>query len=84
MLFRSVTEALEIDVTGGEQDWDMATWARMIGMHAVDVVQPDVMYMGGMARTLEVARMAQEAEAQRESTVQQEAEAQEPAAGEGA
>ena len=31
-----------------------------------------------------LARMAQEAEAQRESTVQQEAEAQEPAAGEGA
>lgn len=58
---RRVTEALEIDVTGGEQDWDLATWTRMIGMRAVDIVQPDVMYMGGMARTLEVARMAQEA-----------------------
>ena len=55
---RRVTEALEIDVTGGEQDWDMATWTRMIGMRAVDIVQPDVMYMGGMSRTLEVARMA--------------------------
>ena len=30
----------------------------MIGMGAVDIVQPDVMYMGGMVRTLEVARMA--------------------------
>jgi L-alanine-DL-glutamate epimerase-like enolase superfamily enzyme len=58
---RQVTEALKIDVTGGEQDWDMATWTRMIGMRAVDIVQPDVMYMGGMARTLEVARMAHEA-----------------------
>jgi len=55
---RLVTEALALDVTGGEQDWDLATWARMIEMRAVDVVQPDVMYMGGIGRTLKVARMA--------------------------
>ena len=55
---RQVTEALAIDVTGGEQDWDLATWERMIGMRAVDVVQPDVMYMGGLSRTLRVAEMA--------------------------
>lgn len=59
---RAVTEALEIDVTGGEQDWDMGTWSRMIAMKAVDVLQPDVMYMGGMARTLQVAQMAQTAD----------------------
>jgi L-alanine-DL-glutamate epimerase-like enolase superfamily enzyme len=53
-----VSDALAIDVTGGEQDWDLATWARMIEMHAVDIVQPDVMYMGGIVRTLQVARMA--------------------------
>jgi L-alanine-DL-glutamate epimerase-like enolase superfamily enzyme len=58
---RQVSEALDIDVTGGEQDWDLATWQRMMDMHAVDVVQPDVMYMGGMTRTLTVARMAQQA-----------------------
>jgi len=55
---RAVTAAVEVDVTGGEQDWDMATWQRMIDMRAVDVVQPDVMYMGGLSRTLDVARMA--------------------------
>jgi len=55
---RAVTEALDLDVTGGEQDWDLATWARMIEMRAVDIVQPDVMYMGGIARTLRVAEMA--------------------------
>ena len=55
---KQVTDALALDVTGGEQDWDLATWARMIEMRAVDVVQPDVMYMGGIARTLKVARMA--------------------------
>ena len=53
-----VTDALTLDVTGGEQDWDLATWARMIDMRAVDVVQPDVMYMGGIARTLQVVQMA--------------------------
>jgi len=55
---RQVTEALDLDVTGGEQDWDLATWARMIETRAVDVVQPDVMYMGGIARTLLVCAMA--------------------------
>jgi L-alanine-DL-glutamate epimerase-like enolase superfamily enzyme len=55
---RDVTAALSLDVTGGEQDWDLATWQRMIDLRAVDIVQPDVMYMGGMTRTLTVARMA--------------------------
>jgi L-alanine-DL-glutamate epimerase-like enolase superfamily enzyme len=55
---KQVTDALAIDITGGEQDWDLATWARMIEMRAVDIVQPDVMYMGGIARTLQVVRMA--------------------------
>jgi L-alanine-DL-glutamate epimerase-like enolase superfamily enzyme len=54
---RAVAEALEIDVTGGEQDVDMQTWARMIDTRAVDVIQPDVLYLGGLARTLDVAAM---------------------------
>lgn len=58
---RQVTAALSIDVTGGEQDWDLATWARMIETRTVDIVQPDVMYMGGIGRTLKVARMAADA-----------------------
>ncbi|MCB1491565.1 MAG: mandelate racemase/muconate lactonizing enzyme family protein [Rhodobiaceae bacterium] len=58
---KEVADALTLDVTGGEQDWDLATWARMIDMRAVDIVQPDVMYMGGICRTLEVAKMAAEA-----------------------
>lgn len=58
---RQVTQALSLDVTGGEQDWDFATWRRMIAMGAVDIVQPDVLYMGGILRTLQVAQMAQAA-----------------------
>ena len=56
-----VTEALTLDVTGGEQDCEFATWRSMIAMRAVDVVQPDVLYMGGIVRSLKVARMAQQA-----------------------
>ncbi len=55
---KQVSDALALDVTGGEQDWDLATWSRMIEMRAVDVVQPDMMYMGGMSRTLRVVQIA--------------------------
>lgn len=58
---RQVTEALDIDVTGGEQDCWIPTWRRMIDMRAVDVVQPDILYMGGIARTIQVAGLAAEA-----------------------
>jgi L-alanine-DL-glutamate epimerase-like enolase superfamily enzyme len=54
---KQVTEALEIDVTGGEQDWDFIVWQKMIDINAVDILQPDVMYMGGITRTLEVVKM---------------------------
>ncbi len=55
---REVREALALDVTGGEQDAYLPMWQHMIAMRAVDIVQPDVCYMGGLARTLRVARMA--------------------------
>ena len=58
---KEVTDALEIDVTGGEQDWDLATWRRIIDNKVVDVLQPDVMYMGGIYRTLKVVDMAKKA-----------------------
>jgi L-alanine-DL-glutamate epimerase-like enolase superfamily enzyme len=58
---RAVADALAIDVTGGEQDCDLSVWRRMIEMRAVDVVQPDVLYLGGIARTLRVCRMAEAA-----------------------
>jgi len=58
---KQVTDALSLDVTGGEQDCDLATWARMIEMRAVNIAQPDVMYMGGLTRFMRVAKMAEEA-----------------------
>ena len=56
---KKVTDALEIDVTGGEQDCDMRIWKDMIDRKVVDIVQPDVMYMGGLTRSLQVAKMAE-------------------------
>lgn len=59
---REVREALSIDVTGGEQDCYMPLWKHIIESKTVDIVQPDVCYMGGLARTLRVARMAEAAQ----------------------
>jgi len=56
---KQVTEALAIDVTGGEQDWDLAHWESMMANRVVDVVQPDIMYLGGLWRTLKMVAMAQ-------------------------
>ena len=55
---REVTEALDLDVAGGEQDWDLGVWGRMVETRVVDVVQPDVCYVGGFSRALEVSRLA--------------------------
>ena len=58
---KQVTDALDIDVTGGEQDCMMANWQGMIDGRVVDVLQPDVCYIGGLSRSLRVARMAETA-----------------------
>jgi L-alanine-DL-glutamate epimerase-like enolase superfamily enzyme len=58
---QEVARALSIDVQGGEQDNDMSQWRRMIAMRAVDVVQPDVCYVGGLTRAWRVAKMAEAA-----------------------
>lgn len=52
-----VRAALTLDVAGGEQDCELSSWQLMIEHKSVDILQPDVMYMGGMTRTLEVCRM---------------------------
>lgn len=55
---KEVADVLDIAVTGGEQDCEIPTWRHMIEMRAVDIVQPDILYLGGIARTLRVCRMA--------------------------
>jgi L-alanine-DL-glutamate epimerase-like enolase superfamily enzyme len=56
-----VAAALNIPVGGGEQDGQLPQFRRIIDIHAVDVIQPDVCYVGGLTRALRVARMADEA-----------------------
>jgi len=53
-----VAAALAIPVAGGEQDNDLAQWRRMIALRAVDIVQPDVCYVGGLTRMRRVADLA--------------------------
>ncbi len=58
---REVTETLDGEVAGGEQDNWMPVWERMVREHVVDIVQPDVCYIGGISRARRVAAIAQEA-----------------------
>ncbi len=58
---REVTAALALDVAGGEQDWDPRVWRELTETRVVDVVQPDVCYVGGLTRALRAARAASEA-----------------------
>src|SRR6056297_273088 len=39
----------------------MERWQTMIGDRVVDVLQPDICYLGGLSRTLRVCRMAEAA-----------------------
>ncbi len=53
-----VAAALDVYVAGGEQDNSIPQFGRMVGMRAVDIVQPDVLYLGGICRTRRVAMLA--------------------------
>ncbi|MDC0453277.1 mandelate racemase/muconate lactonizing enzyme family protein [Alphaproteobacteria bacterium] len=57
---KEVTDALTIDVTGGEQDCDIRIWKDMVKRKIVNIYQPDVMYLGGLTRTLQVAKIIEE------------------------
>lgn len=55
---RAVAEALSMPVAGGEQESSLRRFRWMIEQRAVDLVQPDLFYFGGMVRSIQVARMA--------------------------
>jgi L-alanine-DL-glutamate epimerase-like enolase superfamily enzyme len=58
---REITSKLDILVAGGEQESSMRRFRWMIENRCVDVVQPDLLYFGGMCRSIKVARMAEAA-----------------------
>lgn len=55
---KAVKDALTVPIAGGEQEPSMHNFRWLIGNDALDIVQPDIFYFGGMVRSLKVARMA--------------------------
>ena len=55
---KRVTDTLTIPVSGGEQEFSERRFRWMIANHAVDIVQPDLFYYGGLIRSARVANMA--------------------------
>lgn len=55
---REVRDALKIPIAGGEQEASLHAFRWLIANDALQVVQPDMFYFGGMVRSVKVARMA--------------------------
>ena len=55
---RQVAQALSIPIAGGEQEPSMHGFRWLVKEDALDIVQPDIFYFGGMVRSMKVARMA--------------------------
>lgn len=55
---KQVAEALSVPIAGGEQEPSMRQFRWLIGNDALDIVQPDMFYFGGMIRSMRVANMA--------------------------
>jgi L-alanine-DL-glutamate epimerase-like enolase superfamily enzyme len=54
-----VATALDIPVAAGEQEYSLENLRRMVQEPLVDVVQPDVGYVGGISRARRVAELAE-------------------------
>jgi L-alanine-DL-glutamate epimerase-like enolase superfamily enzyme len=55
---RQVADALALPIAGGEQEYGLHGFRWLIANDALEIVQPDTYYFGGMIRSLKVARMA--------------------------
>ncbi len=55
---KMVTDAVNVPVAGGEQEPSLHNFRWLIGNDALQIVQPDIFYFGGMIRSMKVARMA--------------------------
>lgn len=56
---KKVSDTLSIPIANGEQDHSFTNFRWLIANNAIDVVQPDNYYFGGMIRSVKVARMAE-------------------------
>jgi len=55
---KEVSDGLNIPIAGGEQEPSMHMFRWLIANDALQIVQPDMFYFGGMIRSMKVARMA--------------------------
>lgn len=55
---KQVADALSIPVAGGEQEYSLHGFRWLIANNALQIVQPDTFYFGGMIRAMKVALMA--------------------------
>lgn len=56
---RQVADALTIPIAGGEQEPSLRNFRWLLGNDALQIVQADMFYFGGMVRCMKVARMAE-------------------------
>ena len=68
---KHVTDALALAVTGGEQDCELPVWRLICERRVVDIVQPDLLYLGGLTRGLAVAKLAAGAQAAGDTALSQ-------------
>lgn len=57
----TVAAALDIPIGAGEQEFSLEIIRRMVAERLVDVIQPDVCYVGGLTRARQVAELAETA-----------------------
>ena len=55
---RQVADTLALPIAGGEQEYGLHGFRWLIANDALEIVQPDSYYFGGMIRSMRVARMA--------------------------
>jgi L-alanine-DL-glutamate epimerase-like enolase superfamily enzyme len=55
---KQVADGLKIPIALGEQEYSLHGFRRLIANDAIQIVQPDNYYFGGMIRSMQVARMA--------------------------
>ncbi len=55
---KAVADALDIPIAGGEQESSQYRFQWLIEKDAVQIPQPDLLFFGGLVRSIRVARMA--------------------------
>ena len=55
---KQVADEVTVPIAGGEQEPSLHQFRWLIGNNALDIVQPDMFYFGGMIRSMKVALMA--------------------------